>query len=372
MRTITILASDLNSNSLQRAYTFATLLEHEFRVQVVGHTASGDIWTPLRDKGVDYRRVTFASALTPRTLPTRTLKQLIAGSLIIAHKAVNSSFGLGLRARRRLGIPLLIDVEESELGLLGESVYWEFRNAPRDWLLGVNSPLYTRLLDRQIRTADSITVTNSVLQHRYGGTLIPHARDESVFYPATLPQGGRVMFLGSIRPHKGLGLLLEAWPRVASPGASLHIIGTPLDEPGVASLRERAPSNVHFEGHVPHERVPEILRTASMFVIPQLASAAAEGQLPTKLVEAMATGLPIVASAVGDIPHWLRDDAGVVVPPGDAVALGAAIQSLLADVGRARLFGANARQRFLDEASFAAIRPRLSRLVNQVIRNANS
>lgn len=371
MRTITILASDLNSNSLQRAYTFATLLQPEFCVQVVGHTESGDIWAPLRNEGLDYRPITFPSALTPRTLPRRTLKRLISGSLIIAHKAVNASFGLALRARRKLGIPLLVDVEESELGLLGESVYWEFRNAPREWLLGVNSPLYTRLLDTQIRTADAITVTNSVLQNRNGGTLIPHARDESVFYPAPLLQGSRVMFLGSIRPHKGLGVLLDAWPRVAVPGASLHIIGTPLDAPGVASLRERAPSNVHFEGHVPHQRVPEILRTATAFVIPQLAGAAAEGQLPTKLIEAMATGLPTVASAVGDIPHWLRDDAGVVVPPGDAVALGAAIQKLLTNVGHARFIGANARQRFLEEASFAAIRPRLSRLVNQVMSKEN-
>lgn len=370
MRTITLLASDLNSNSLQRVYTFATLLQHEFRVQVVGHTAYGDVWAPLRDEGVEYHRVTFPSALTPRTLSRRTLKRLIAGNLIIAHKAVNASFGLALRARRKLGVPVLVDIEESELGLLGESAYWEFRNAPRDWLLGVNSPLYTRLLDRRIRSADAITVTNSVLQQRYGGTLIPHARDESVFYPAPMRQGSRVMFLGSIRPHKGLGVLLDAWPRVAAPGASLHIVGTPLEEPGVASLRARAPSTVHFEGHVPHQRVPEILRTASMFVIPQLAGAASEGQLPTKLVEAMATGLPVVASAVGDIPHWLRDDAGVVVPPGDAVALGKAIQSLLINAERARLVGEKARKRFLDEASFAAIRPRLSRLVHQVMSEA--
>jgi glycosyltransferase involved in cell wall biosynthesis len=370
MRTVTIVASDLDSNSVQRACTFVQLLQSDFKVHVIGHTSSGQIWEPMRAfHDVDFRPLTFRHALAPHLWGRRELK-VIDGDVIIAHKAVNTSFGFALHARRVLGVPVLVDVEEWELGLIGHSVYWEFRLAPRRWLFEANSPLYTRLLDRKVTSADAVTVTNSFLQRRYGGTLIPHARDESRFRPAPVHRPGEqiVMFLGSIRPHKGLNTLLDAWARLGLTDASLHIVGTPLDHPEVIKLKALGGDRVKFHGYVSHQDVPDILRTASAFVIPQLAGNAALGQLPTKLIEAMATGLPVISSEVGDIPSWLADDAGIVVPPGDSEALAAALHRVLREPGVSRMLGEKARQRFLERASFAAVRPSLVGVVDRLMQ----
>ena len=68
------------------------------------------------------------------------------------------------------------------------------------------------------------------------------------------------------------------------------------------------------------------------------------------ILEAMAAGLPVVASAVGGIPEIVRDgETGLLVPPGDADALAAALGRLLDDDGLRRRLGAAGRERALDE-----------------------
>lgn len=368
---IALVASDLNSNSLQRAYTFFKLLRDDFRVHITGYSKNGAIWGPLsHDRSIDWRPLEFHNALGPRVMGRKRLREALDADLVIAHKAVNTSFGLGLRARRALGVPLLLDVEEWEIGLLGESIWWEMRRAPLDWCVAADSPLYTRLLDRVIHSADAITVTNSFLQGRYGGTLVPHCRDETVFRPAVRSAGTRprtVLFLGTIRPHKGLDVLIEAWKHLRVPDATLRIVGTPLEDPQVSALRAKADPSIVFEGHVAHEQVPSILRQADLFVVPQLAGRGSDGQLPTKLIDAMATGLPIVASAIGDIPAWLSNGCGVLVEAGNPEALADAMRELLTDRARALSLGQAARERFMRDASFAAIRPRLIPLVSSLI-----
>jgi hypothetical protein len=102
-------------------------------------------------------------------------------------------------------------------------------------------------------------------------------------------------------------------------------------------------------------------------VIPQQMMAGSVGQLPAKLIDAMASGRPVVSTAVGDIPRWLAEGAGVVVPPGNVPALAQAIQSLLDKPEEAATLGQRARVRFQRYGSFAAVRPRLVRLAADMI-----
>jgi glycosyltransferase involved in cell wall biosynthesis len=91
--------------------------------------------------------------------------------------------------------------------------------------------------------------------------------------------------------------------------------------------------------------VPEQLAASDVFVL----SSRSEG-MPMSILEAMAAGLPVVASAVGGIPEIVRDgETGLLVPPGDADALAAALGRLLDDDGLRRRLGAAGRERALDE-----------------------
>jgi hypothetical protein len=101
---------------------------------------------------------------------------------------------------------LALDIDDWEMGFIFESIYWEMRVKRLDWFREPLSPLYTRILDRQVGRADAVTVTTSFLQDRYGGEWIPHTRDAQIFSPPLQEHPGppRVVFLGTVRPHKGL------------------------------------------------------------------------------------------------------------------------------------------------------------------------
>jgi glycosyltransferase involved in cell wall biosynthesis len=86
-----------------------------------------------------------------------------------------------------------------------------------------------------------------------------------------------------------------------------------------------------------------------------------------KMVDAMALECPIVATAVGDIPAWLGDGAGLIVPPGDSRALAAAIEYLLDRPDAAAALGTRARERFLRYGSITSVRARLLPLVADLI-----
>ena len=368
---VSILSPDLAGNAIGRAYVLAKLLQDDFDVHIVAH-GEGKVWGPIReDPTVEYRPFHRGRAAGFVADSRRTVRRLVDGHLILAVKPLLPSFGLGLTARRVLRRPLLLDIDDWEIGFLSDSVYWEVRLLGHQWFAATGSPLYTRLLDRVTARADAVTVSNRFLQQRYGGTWVPHARDARAFRRTPGQSGDgvpTVLFLGTARSNKGLDVLLAAWPRVTHPAARLRIVGTPPDAPIIRALRARADHRVSFEGPVPFDQMPDLVTSAGVVVIPQQAGAASVGQLPAKLMDAMAAGRPVVSTAVGDIPVWLAGGAGVIVPAGDPAALGAAIHRVLDEPAAAREMGTRARDRFLRYGAMEAVRPRLVALVDALIR----
>ena len=74
-----------------------------------------------------------------------------------------------------------------------------------------------------------------------------------------------------------------------------------------------------------------------------------------------------VSTAVGELPSWLSDGAGLIVPPSDPRALGVAIESLLGDAALRRRFGERARARFLELGSERAVRPQLEAVIEALL-----
>jgi glycosyltransferase involved in cell wall biosynthesis len=127
-----------------------------------------------------------------------------------------------------------------------------------------------------------------------------------------------------LRPLKGVEVLLEAIQRIAN--AHFLIVG---DGPMREEWTQLADANgigdrVHWAGY--RRDVDAILPGCDLFVHPTLNDA-----FPTVLLEALAAGLPIVASRVGGVPEIVDDATGKLVPPGDANALAVAVNELLAD-----------------------------------------
>lgn len=150
----------------------------------------------------------------------------------------------------------------------------------------------------------------------------------------TDPVQPEILFVGWVVPAKGIGVLVQAFASVvkAFPDAALHLIG-PYEAGyyqevlGPAVERLGLSRLAHFHGHQPAAVVAERLSTAAVFALPTLMDTA-----PNVIAEARAAGVPVVASAVGGIPELIDDGVdGVLVPPGSAERLSAAIVALLSD-----------------------------------------
>jgi glycosyltransferase involved in cell wall biosynthesis len=132
----------------------------------------------------------------------------------------------------------------------------------------------------------------------------------------------RGLFGGDDFERKGGQFLLEAWENVVQrvPGAELVVAGPPRDH------RKPHATGIVWEGTVDRQRLAQLYREASLFILPSLFE-------PWGLVfqEAMANALPCIGSSCCAIPEIIEEgQTGRLVPPGDAGALAEAIAGLLA------------------------------------------
>ena len=368
---VTVVAFDLSDNATGRADLLARLLAPRYDVRVVGPRFGAEIWAPARDGRVTYRAVRagrypgFASRVPD-------LLELIDGDVIYASKLRPTSYGLGLLARIRRRRPLLLDIDDWELGFFYRSSRW--RRIGRACNLGNPNGLpWTWLMERLAGRADAVTVASRFLETRFGGTLIPHVRDTEAWDPARCDGGtarrelgaeGRplVMFLGTPRAYKGIDDLVAAVARVGG-DALLAVVGV---KPGSADAgRWASYPFVRLAGEIPFDEVPRFLAAADVVAVPQRATSDTVGQVPAKLFDAMALGRPVVSTAVSMIPEVL-DGCGLVVPPGDVAALGEAIGRLLGDRALAGVLGRRARARCEEHYSFAAARRRLYPIIESL------
>jgi glycosyltransferase involved in cell wall biosynthesis len=174
-----------------------------------------------------------------------------------------------------------------------------------------------------------------------------------------------VMFLGTPRGYKGVEELCAAVARLARPDVALALVGTDPDSATGRDLGRRYPG-VRLAGPIPFGRVPEYLLAADVVAVPQRETTDTRGQVPAKIFDAMALGLPVVSTRVSMIPEIL-DGCGVVVAPGDVGALAQAIGHLLDHPEERRRLGERARERCVERYSFAAARRELFPLIERVL-----
>ena len=141
-----------------------------------------------------------------------------------------------------------------------------------------------------------------------------------------------ILYIGRIEKEKGLDVLLQSLFRIPDSKfrITVLIVG---DGPYLLNLKGLAEQlgvadRVIFAGRVPYEEVPRYYQAADLFVLPSLR----EEGFPMTLPEAMASGLPVVASRIGGIVTAVKDgETGILVKPGDVEGLRTAISKFLAD-----------------------------------------
>jgi glycosyltransferase involved in cell wall biosynthesis len=176
--------------------------------------------------------------------------------------------------------------------------------------------------------------------------VIHNGADVQAFAPGdrwTRPPGRRVISVGRLSPVKDYPTLLQAARRVVAclPDFRLDIVGDGPSRASLGALRTELglESCVRFLGE--RHDVAELLASADAFAL----ASTSEG-LSISLLEALAAGLPIVATRVGGNPEIVEDGVtGVLVSPGDVDAVATALVSLLSDAGRLTSMARAARLR---------------------------
>jgi len=183
-------------------------------------------------------------------------------------------------------------------------------------------------------------ISNGVDPHRFFPD--PSARSAEARHRLGLPPGILLVFAGRLDPQKGLHTLIDAMhsPHIAAANAHLLLLG---DGPQRSELervvrRDSLADRVLFRGVV--EDVAPYLRACDIFAFPSKG----EG-IPNALLEAMASGLPCVASAVGGCTDVIEDRrTGLLVPPGNVASFREALEMLIRSPEARERLGAAARR----------------------------
>lgn len=181
------------------------------------------------------------------------------------------------------------------------------------------------------------------------------------------PHAPLLIYVGRLVPQKGVRDLVTAFAVVnrSHPQARLIVAG-------VGPLEEELQTQIHTLGLKerarllgPRRDVPRLLAASDLFV-----SAAHWEGLPVASLEAMAAGLPVVATAVGDLPRVVTPETGILTPPRAPERLAAAISALLESPEARTAAGAAAQIRIQLEFSARAWADRLLKMYSEVIREA--
>lgn len=222
-----------------------------------------------------------------------------------------------------------------------------------------------RQVDRRIDVAIAVSAAAaSFVEQVVPGPveIVPNGVDVSAFaHPGSaaqgLPPGRRILWVNRLDPQKGFEVMLRAFEVVAGQvmDVSLLVAGDGRDRVALRSFSQEVRRRVVRLGSVPHAELPRYHAAADVFASPALG----QESFGIVLVEAMAAGLPVVASDIAGYREVVRDGVeGLLVPPNDPLALADAIRRVLADPELASALAAAGRAR-AEVFSWDAVLPRV-------------
>jgi glycosyltransferase involved in cell wall biosynthesis len=242
-------------------------------------------------------------------------------------------------AGRRLRVPTVVTFDSGEfVGIpdidYGLQLRWRHRRA----------------VNATVRLATRVTVCSGYMErlarrHKAIPVIVPLGVDVSLFSPAIRQDEGppwRLVHVARLNPVKDQRTLLHALRRVIDrvPTVHLDIAGEDTMGGAIKDLARQLGVDAHvtFHGALPSHRLADLYRTAHLFVLSSRHEAAA-----VVVLEAAASGVPIVGTSVDYVADWAPERA-VAVPPEDPTALGDAIIATIANPAERQRLAASARE----------------------------
>lgn len=318
----TVLCWDVNHNCLGRAYLIKEVASRVFEhVHLMGFAfthISQSIWRPLEDSQIEITILPEPETAEEMHAVARSIAEFIDTDLIIACKPRLPTLLIAAYAKQLQGIPFIVDIDDYERGFFKSDIRSTLDSGLSADLFFMGSRrikerpysyFWTRIAEQLICFADYTITSNTSLQRLYGGSIIPHVRDEEKF--TSIPRYGipdgysdffdsstrLVVFLGTPHRHKGIAQLASACSASKTEGLKLVIIGSFRDEALKKEVLASGGQRVHLINDIPLSEVPRFLSPASLVILLQdQESEASRYQLPAKAIDAIGLGIPILAT----------------------------------------------------------------------------
>ncbi|MCD6089535.1 glycosyltransferase family 4 protein, partial [Candidatus Bathyarchaeota archaeon] len=182
-----------------------------------------------------------------------------------------------------------------------------------------------------------------------------------------------ILYVGRLSYRKGLQVLVRAMPFILKeiPNAHLIIAGKGYMDSFIRMLIKslNLEGNVTMLGFIPDEKLPELYASSRLFVMPSLYCES----FGVTLLEAMASGRPVIASNVGGIPEVVKDGVtGLLFRRGDAEDLADKIIMVLSDRNLAHSLASNAKRLVKERYSWPAIANKMEDLYEKALKQSHS
>ena len=346
----------LDQSPMWRAKSIARALHRiGFEVDIVGMLRNGPLPTASSEDRIRYRSGTSIEEVTSQ----------IDGDAVYAFKPLPSTLMPALKASRfGQKLPILLDVEQDDLGVCGRGFTTRFMRGIRD--VGRPPTGYLNSVTHGLRRfCDVVTVSNSTLQHFYGGSKIIHGPSEHIFDPSRVKLSAercrtrfglpleRRLVLHTGRPQEDEGFA-EIVSATHDAGFDLVLSGDRNDLM-FQNARLRLGSRCHLLGRVSQQQMPILFKAVDIVPFPLHDAPSTHVQMPSRLLQAMAMGRSVVVSSVGDLPSIIDSEspspAGWQVAPANASELVTAFRAIDQSPLARKQRGQAAREIFLREAS---------------------
>jgi glycosyltransferase involved in cell wall biosynthesis len=327
------------------------LQQRSVNIHVVAPGAAG-LSSVEEIDGVTVERFRYAPRRFEKLAYTGNMAQDVASSWSARLALVGfmgSDFVAGVRARRNFEPDVI------------HAHWWFPSGVIGSWLARLSHlPLVTTLHGTDVRMARSVAVSRPlfrhVLQHSAAVTTVstwladevrgmlpssapvvaPMPADTTMYAPGRRREEARLLFVGRFTPQKGLDHLLRALSLMKG-RAVLDVVGNGGDSERYRALaQELSVSNrVAWHGQLKGRQLAGLYQAATALVVPSI-----DEGLGLVAVEALLCETPVVAFRSGGLTDIIQDgNTGVLVSPGDAAALAAALDSVIAEPERARALG---------------------------------